>query len=66
MIIGTNHFVNFESAVRYYKDYPYRSIRAAVMRKIHDGEIHLGPPTLKPGERLEVIDEETRYAIVRL
>lgn len=63
MIIGTSHFVSFESAVRYYKDYPYRSIRAAVMRKIYDGEISLGKPKLKKGERLSLIDGGLRYAI---
>ena len=58
---GTAHFVDWQAAVRYYAPYGYD--RAAVRRKIEEGEIHLGRPPLKEGERLTIIDEGTRYAI---
>lgn len=58
---GTSHFVSFDHAARYYR--PYGFSPADVERKLTDGEIHLGKPATKPGERVVTIDNGTRYAI---
>lgn len=58
---GTSYFISFETAVAYYRD--YGDTRAQVMRKIHNGSIHIGKPVLKSGHRLSVIDDGARYAI---
>lgn len=63
MMYGTPHFVSVAAAVAYYKPYGYKSTLAAVLRKKQDGEIHIGPPTLKPGQTLRIIDGGLRYAI---
>jgi hypothetical protein len=63
-ITGTSHFVSIDAAAEYYKDYHYTSTRAAVLRKIHDGEIHIGKPATKRGEHVQLIDNGLRYAIV--
>lgn len=63
MKTGTSHFVNKPAAVRYYRNYEYPNAVKAVERKIAEGEIHIGQPTLKPGETLNVIDNGTRYQI---
>jgi hypothetical protein len=60
---GTSHFVSRRAAVRYYSDYE-DDAEHAVERKLAAGEIHIGPPDLKPGQRLEHCDDGTRYAIV--
>jgi hypothetical protein len=57
---GTSHFKSFEAAFQYYKDYGY--VYGDVQRKIQDGEIHIGKPTLKPGERCS-LNDEGRYVI---
>jgi len=68
MRIGTSHFVSVRAANLYYSHFGYNN--SDVLRKIVDGEIHIGKPNLKPGERLEIIDSATgrrwdgRYAIV--
>jgi hypothetical protein len=62
MRVGTAHFVSKAKAVRYYREYEIDA-RAAVERKLSEGSIHIGPPTLKPGERLTTIDGGTRYAV---
>lgn len=51
--------------MRYYRDYGYTDLTGAVDRKLAYGEIHIGPPTLKPdgSERFVLIDNGTRYAI---
>ncbi len=59
--IGTSHFKDLYSAYRYYAPYGYND--KDVDRKISEGEIHIGAPTLKPGETLSMIDNGTRYAI---
>jgi hypothetical protein len=58
---GTANFVSKAAAVRYYRDYGFDA--ADVDRKIAEGEIHIGKPTLKPGDRLVVVYNGTRYAI---
>lgn len=67
--VGTSHFVSLEHAAQYYSFYYGNNIdngRAAAKRKITTGEIHIGPPELKPGETLQIIDDGTRYAIVEI
>ena len=61
MRYGTSYFVSFELAVSYYKAYGFS--RQDVGSKRARGEIHIGEPRLRPGQRLVVIDEGTRYAI---
>lgn len=58
MRIGTNHFVSRETAVRYYK-----TTRRDILEKIRAGEIKIGRPTEKPGQRVLIIDGGLRYAI---
>lgn len=60
--VGTSHFVSLRAAARYYKG--QNENRRDVERKLREGLIHIGPPEIKAGERLEVIDNGTRYAIV--
>lgn len=61
---GTSRFKSREAAMRYYRDYDYTEVDA-VDQKLARGEIHIGPPTLKPdgSERFVLIDNGTRYAI---
>lgn len=61
MTVGTSYFVSGPAAVRYYRDYGLEPHH--VQNKIDAGEIHLGKPDVKPGQRLSVIDDGTRYAI---
>jgi hypothetical protein len=63
MIVGTCHFVNRPAALRYYTDYRYDNVVRAVDRKLREGEIHLGPPEVKKGERL-FVNDEGRYCVV--
>jgi hypothetical protein len=65
MKFGTCHFTTKAAAIRYYSNYNgyNRGNRIEVERKIAEGEIYIGPPTLKPGETLSVIPGEDRYAI---
>lgn len=62
MITGTSCFVSFRAAVRYYGAYE-SDARQVVMRKLSEGEIHVGRPDTKPNERLLIIDDDTRWAI---
>ena len=62
-IVGTSYFVSIDRAAMYYRDYHFKDGFATVRRKLNDGEIHIGKPPLKEGERLIVIDNGTRYAI---
>jgi hypothetical protein len=54
-IYGTSHFVSMNAAVVYYRDYGFDL--EDVRRKLIDGEIHIGPPTVKSGERLFLINK---------
>ena len=64
---GTNHFVSFTAACRYYRDYDPALTLAELDRwvasKIVFGEICLGKPELKPGQRLVLLDSGRRYGI---
>lgn len=68
MRVGTSYFVSVRAANLYYLNFGYDSIDVA--KKIYAGEIHIGKPDIKPGQRLEIIDSATgrrwdgRYAIV--
>lgn len=61
---GTSHFVSYEAAVAYYRPYHYTDVINAVNQKLDEGNIHIGPPILKPGQKLRVILYEQRYEIV--
>jgi hypothetical protein len=37
---------------------PSQHVREVVLAKIKRGEIHIGKPTIKPGERLVLVDEQ--------
>lgn len=61
---GTAYFVSLDMAAVYYRNYDedrngYRAARI----KLREGSIHIGPPPLKHGQKLTVIDNGTRYAI---
>lgn len=62
MRFGTSYFVSRHAAERYYSAYEDDAPRA-VARKLAAGEIHIGKPSLKPGQRLSVIPGEGRYQI---
>jgi hypothetical protein len=59
MITGTNHFPSILAACLYYR--PQGFSAADIDQKIACGEIKLGPPPLKPGQRYFV--HENRYHI---
>lgn len=75
MKTGTCYFPSYGAALRYYRPYeaPFSpdssresrtaQVRAAVDRKLNEGEIHIGKPTLKPGETLTI--EDNRYHLTR-
>ena len=60
---GTNHFVNRSAAIQYYKAYEGKYAEEAVARKIDGGEIQIGEPALKAGQKLLIDKEEGRYII---
>ncbi len=60
---GTNHFASRTAAERYYAAYGYDDIASAVTRKLAEGEIHIGAPACKPGERAILNSREGRYFI---
>jgi hypothetical protein len=62
MITGTSYFVSKQAAIRYYQPAEYPVAAEAVEDKLARGEIHIGKPDLKPGQRLTIIDGG-RYAI---
>lgn len=66
--IGTSYFVSFTKACDYYKGQGLDELTPAALErevrtKIEDGEISIGQPDMKPGNRLLLIDGGTRYAI---
>jgi len=54
---GTSYFVTRAAAAEYYGSAEEAS------RKLAAGEIHIGKPELKPGERLRLDESEGRYFI---
>jgi hypothetical protein len=61
--VGTAYFVSTELAAQYYRDYDGLDGYETVRNKLDDGEIHIGKPPIKSGERIVIIDNGTRYAI---
>jgi hypothetical protein len=59
---GTSYFTSTPAAFRYYKRHGGFS-KDIVERKFACGEIHIGKPPLKAGQRLVLIDKGIRYAI---
>lgn len=59
--IGTSYFVSFDAAVKYYRDYE-EFPASAVATKLEEGDIHIGKPPIKPGEKLS-LNSEGRYVI---
>lgn len=58
---GTSHFVSLDAARTYYK----RQGESAdsVDERLTEGAINIGPPTLREGETLIMVDDGLRYAI---
>jgi hypothetical protein len=71
MITGTCHFRSRAEAENYYIPYitdaPRRqrneAVSALVSYKLRRGEIHIGEPSLQPGESLLFNSKEGRYFI---
>ena len=63
MIHGTPYFESRLDALEYYKPYGYENLREAVADKLASGEIHIGKPKAKPGERVFLNVQEGRYFI---
>lgn len=64
MITGTSYFPNLNAAQMYYRvteGVTYDIAGEIVQEKIKSGEIHIGKPPLKPGQKLFVRDN--RYFI---
>lgn len=59
---GTSNFTSVAAALTYYRSQGNDYTRGDVMQKVIDGEISLGAPALKEGERC-VIDADNRYHI---
>jgi hypothetical protein len=62
-ITGTSHFTSRAAAVAYYVPYHYPIASEAVDDMLARGEIHIGEPTLRPGERLVLLDGGRRFGI---
>lgn len=66
MITGTHHFISKWAAECYYKkqfNLSKQELRAEIERKIAYGEIKIGPPQIKNGQKLLKNKEEGRYFI---
>jgi hypothetical protein len=60
---GTSYFPSYTAALTYYKDYHYPDTAKAIQRKAREGEIHIGKPAMRPGQRLVLVDNGLRYGI---
>lgn len=58
---GTSYFTSRSAAIRYYSY--EEDPTAAVARKIREGQIRIGKPPIKSGQRLTTVDGGARYAI---
>lgn len=56
MSTGTNYFVSFEAAKKY-----YRMNGKAIRRKVEAGEIAIGKPPAKEGFKIWIHPTEQRY-----
>jgi hypothetical protein len=63
MRVGTAHFLSYAAAVRYHRAQHGDNACIVVPQKLRAGEIHIGRPIIKNGERLQLIDDGTRWAI---
>jgi len=61
MNIGTNHFVDRLSLIRYYSKQGF--CLGEINEKLERGEIKIGKPKIKDKETLEIIPDEGRYFI---
>ena len=68
MRYGTSYFPTWANAKRYYGqfltckvEYFEEEIKNIVNNKINSGEIHIGKPSLKPGQKCYI--EDNRYFI---
>ena len=59
--VGTCYFDSKTSAYRYYK--PYGCTREDVNAKFDDGDIHVGYPPIKNGDKIGLDTKEGRYYI---
>lgn len=62
LIFGTSYFSSTACAIRYYKPYGYADVKTAVACKIAKGEIHIGPPPVRP-DRTHTLDSDGRYIV---
>lgn len=65
---GTSYFTSEYAATRYYQRQTgesYIDARQHVQVLLDEEQIHIGPPSIGPNERLEIIDN-CRYAIVEV
>ncbi len=63
MITGTNHFISIAAADKYYAPYYGPDVNSFVKTKIKNGEIKIGPPKIKNGQKLLKNKDEGRYFI---
>lgn len=63
MIIGTSHFPSVKLAINYYRPYFGPAARTEVYRKIAEHEIGIGPPPVKEGEKIVLLDNGRRYGV---
>ena len=64
MLTGTSHFVSFKTAMKHYKAYHFPDTKETVQQMIDSGEISVGKPSVKVGEKVVMIDSGTRYGII--
>jgi hypothetical protein len=50
MRYGTSHFKSVRAAERYYRQYGRVDVKKEVRRKIDEGLIHIGRPSINPGQ----------------
>lgn len=61
MRYGTCHFVSIQAAYNYYSVYGYGKLE--VDQKLAEGDIKIGPPETKGGEKVVLDKTEGRYFI---
>lgn len=61
MKTGTSYFKDMSAAISYYR--VYGTTASAAREKVRKGEIHIGKPDLKPGQKLSMTDSGRRYVI---
>lgn len=68
MKTGTCYFPSYGAALRHYRPYDpgisMAELRQWIDEKLNAGEIHIGKPPLKPGERLTI--EDNRYHVTEV